>query len=403
MKAPRLFSQAARSMTRYKLRTGFMMLGSFVGVAALTFVVSVGRGAEGKLLRTMRQIIGDASMLVVAGGSRMMGNPRGGASRLTLDDMFAVAGELPEIESWDPQADYSGATVRAGDAVATARVIGQSERWEHVWGRGVSRGESFDAAAVASSARVAVIGETLVRKLFGSDDPIGADVRIGSVAFKVIGVLEPFGSDMHGMDRDNEVVIPVSTMMRRITNVDVISGAKVLVKDPTRQRDVARDARRIIRARHALDADQPDDVKIVTSEEVQKTVSVVQSVLRLYVPLAGAIILVVGGIVAATLMLASVSERVAEIGLRRAIGARPADIRWQFLLETAGTVVVGGLGGIIVGYIGSQMVAHRTQLDVPFSWQAVVVSLAASVSVGLLAGVAPARRAALLNPADALR
>jgi putative ABC transport system permease protein len=332
----------------------------------------------------------------------MMGPPRGGAARLTIDDIAAVANEVPDIDAWDPQAELR-APVRYGDAGATARVIGSSERYERVWGRGVSRGESFDAASVAGSARVALIGETVARRLFGDQDPIGTEMLIGSVQVKVIGILEPFGTDMHGMDRDNEILVPISTLMRRLTNVDAINTAKLVVKDAAAQVETARDVRRVLRTRHALTGDQPNDFTLVTSVQVQQVMGTIQRVLLVYLPLVGGIALLVGGVVAATLMLASVNERVGEIGLRRAVGARPEDIRAQFLLETALIIVAGAAAGIVLGYFGAQAVASRWQLGGAFSWTAVLVSLIAAAITGLAAGVAPARRAARLHPADALR
>ena len=141
MKQSRLVQQSLRSMRRYPLRTILMMLGSVVGVAALTFVLSVGRGAQEIMLRTVRQILGDQAILIQAGGGTMMGGPRGGSARLTLDDMDAVAREVPEIGAWDPQVQTFSASVKRGAASATVRVLGESERWSQVWQRGVSRGQ----------------------------------------------------------------------------------------------------------------------------------------------------------------------------------------------------------------------------------------------------------------------
>jgi putative ABC transport system permease protein len=403
MNTTRLLTESARSMARYRLRTGFMMLGSLVGVAALTVAVSLGRGVQVKVVRTVQQVMGNASVIVIGGGSRMMGSPRAGASRLTIDDITTVVKEISDIDDWDPQAELSGVAARRADASATARILGMSDRWSRVWGRGVSRGESFDATAVVSSARVAIIGETVARTLFAEDDPIGGEIQIGAVPFRVIGLLEPFGTDMHGMDRDNEVIVPVTTLMRRLTNTDAIGAAKLLLKDPARGVEIARSVKDVLRRRHALNRDQPDDFMIVTAIQAQEMVDMIRRVLVLYVPLAAGIVLIVGGIVAAMLMLASVNERVAEIGLRRAVGALPADIRRQFLVETATTIVAGGVGGIVVGYIGVGLITMHVNVGATFSWAAVAVSLAASALTGVVAGLIPARRAAHLNPADALR
>jgi putative ABC transport system permease protein len=402
MRTIRLVTHSVRAMARYRLRSAFVMLGSLVGVAALTLVVSIAQGVQVKVLNTLKQMLGDSSILVISGGSRIMGSPRAGASRLTIDDLTAVADELDGIAAWDPQQDLSS-VVRYRDTTATVRVLGQSERGERVWARKVNRGQYFDDGAVHAAARVAVIGDTVARTLFGDEDPLDAEIRIGAVPFRVIGVLEPFGTDMHGMDRDNEIVVPITTLMRRLTNVDTIAAAKLLVKDPDREDAVARDVGRILRARHALVADEPDDFRLVTTVEVRNMVTWIRRVLFLFVPMVAAVVLLVAGIVAATLMLSSVNERIAEIGLRRAIGARPEDIRLQFATETGITILTGGLGGLLLGYAGARFVAEGLQLGETFSWEAVLVGIVATAATGLLAGVLPARRAAQWHPAEALR
>jgi putative ABC transport system permease protein len=281
--------------------------------------------------------------------------------------------------------------------------VGDSERFAQAWGRGLTEGEYFDTTAIRESARVAVIGETVAKELYPDQDPIGADLEIGSVPFRVIGVLEPWGTNPHGMDQDNEVVVPITTLMRRLTNVDTISTAKLIMSDPSQSSRLSEEIRRILRGRHALAAGQPDDFTILTPVDVQKEIAAIKRVLFLYLPLVASIFLLVGGIVAANLMLASVNERVGEIGLRRAIGARPGDIRLQFLIETAATTLVGGFAGIALGYLGARIGASKMHLENILVWNAAFVGIAASLVTGLLAGVVPALRAARLNPADALR
>jgi putative ABC transport system permease protein len=402
MRTTRLVTHSVRVMARYRLRSAFVMLGSLVGVAALTLVVSVAQGVQAKVLNTLGQIVGDSTILVMSGGSRILGSPRAGASRLTIDDLTAVAEELDDIDAWDPQQDLVS-VVRYRETTATVRILGQSERGERVWARAVRRGRYFDDAAVRAASREAVIGDTAARKLFRDEDPLEAEIRIGAVPFRIIGVLEPFGTDMHGMDRDNEIIVPVSTLMRRLTNVDTISAARLMANQPGREEAIARDIGRILRARHALGSDEPDDFRIVTTVELRKMITWVRRVLFLFVPLVAGVVLLVAGIVAATLMLSSVNERVAEIGLRRAIGARPEDIRLQFATETAVTILTGGFGGLLLGYSGARLVAERMQLGETFSWEAVLVGIIATAATGLVAGVVPARRAAQLHPADALR
>jgi putative ABC transport system permease protein len=403
MDRTRLVKHSVRGIARYKLRSLFMMLGSLAGVATLTLVISVGDGAQRKVLATVQQLFGSSSILLFARGTELVGGPRADAARLTIEDVEAIASEVPGIDAWDPQQVIAAASVRRAETTSIARVVGSSERSERVWSRTVVRGAYFDDAAVRGASRVALIGQTVAARLFDGQDPLDGEILVGAVPLRVIGILEPLGTDVHGMDRDNEVVVPISTMMRRVMNVDTIALAKLLVADPSRAEETAGAVRRVLRERHAIAAGQPDDFTLLTPVEVQRMVGRVQSVLTLYLPLVGGVTLLVGGLVAAALMLASVSARVTEIGLRRAVGATPGDIRLQFLVETAVTVVTGGLGGAVVGYLGAQAVAVRLQLGGIFSWKALLVAVGVSAAVGLLAGVVPARRAAGLHPVDALR
>ncbi len=402
MNAMRLIRHSAGMMGRHKLRTSFMMVGSLIGVAALTLVISVGQAAKQKMLTMARQVFGDASVMVMDGGGHMMGGPRNPGTRLKLDDMQAVANQVPGIENWDPQQGLTS-TVRRGDASDTAQVLGVSERFESAWGRTASRGATFDATAVKSSARVAIVGQTVVRQLFKDEDPIGADIQIGAVPFRVIGVLEAWGTDPHGMDRDNEIVVPISTLMRRLTNVDTITGAKLVVARTANQDAMAKQIREILRERHGLTAGQPDDFSILTASEVRQMMAGIERILSLYLPMVAGISLVVGGIVSASLMFASVNERASEIGLRRAIGARTEDIRLQFLVETVATTLAGGGAGMVVGLVLARMGATRMHLDGVSPWSAALLGICASILVGLAAGLLPARRAARMSPIDALR
>ena len=403
MKPSKLVGQALTMLTRYKLRSGFIMLGTLIGVAALAFVISIGSGVQRKMLDTMSQLFGASSITVLTGGAQLLGGPRAEAARLTIDDIEAVADEVAGIEIWDPQQAIPAAAIRKGDANSTARILGQSERSEVVWNRSVTAGEYFDDIAVRNSSRVALIGPTVARSLFGTDDPIDQEIMIESVAFTVIGILEPFGTDVHGMDRDNEVVVPISTLMRRVLNTDSIILAKVLVSDPQRLEETANEIDRALRAKHAISDGRPADFSLLTAVEVQRMAARVERILRLYLPLGSIVILLLSGAVTAALMLSSVSERVGEIGLRRAVGARTEDIRWQFLIETATTTLSGGLLGILIAFIAARLAAERLHLAESFSWEAVLLGLIAAIATGLLAGVLPALKATQLRPADALR
>jgi putative ABC transport system permease protein len=402
MNTMRLINHSAGMMGRHKLRTGFMMIGSFIGVAALTLVVSVGLAAERKMLKLAHQMFGESSLMIIDGGGHMMGGPRNPGTRLKIDDLEAIAKQVPEVESWDPQQGLT-ASVRRGDLADTAQVLGESERSEHVWGRSAVQGAYFDDTAVKSSERVALIGQTVATQLFGNENPMGAEILIGSVPFRVVGILEPWGTDPHGMDRDNEIVVPISTLMRRLTNVDTITGAKLLVAPSAQDDQMVKAIETILRDRHGLAADQPDDFSILTASEVRQVMAAMKRILSLYLPMVAAISLLAGGIVSASLMVASVNERAGEIGLRRAVGARTEDIRLQFLIETAATTVAGGVAGILLGYVLARMGATKMHLGTVAPWSAALLGILASIVVGLAAGLLPAQRAARMSPVDALR
>jgi len=402
MNPSRLLRDSLRSLRRHRLRSASIMIGSLVGVAALTFVLDIGQGIRRKMLTTVQQIFGDSSVVVVAGGMQLVDGPRPDAARLTIDDIAAAAAAVPAVVDWDPQ-QVQIASVRRAGSTATARVLGQSERAEKVWARTVSRGRFFDAADVQRRERVALVGETLVRDLFGGADPLGAEIMVDAVPFTVVGVLERFGTDLHGMDRDNEIVVPVSTLMRRLANVDTISVAKLLIGDPAQNATAAAQIREALRSRHALLQGQPDDFTLLTPSEVRQLLGKMQRIVTVYLPLASVVVLLVAGLIAATLMAGAVNARVAEIGVRRAIGACPADIARQFVAESAFTMLGGGLLGILLGSAAAQLLARRLDLGAVLSLRVALLGLALALVTGLLAGVVPALRAARLRPVDALR
>jgi len=403
MQTRRLCLASLRMLGRYRLRSFFMMLGVTVGVAALTLSISIGEGARRKLIGTVERFLGSSALLVLAGDARVLDGVRASSPRLTMEDIEALAAELPNVDTWDPMQSLPPREVRHRERSASLRVVGYSERSEQVWGRGVVAGEYFDAQAVQHAERVALLGQKAVTRLFDDDDPLGRQIWIGSVPFRVGGVLEALGTDPHGMDRDDEVVVPISTLMRRLANLDGILGAKLLLKDPRQMAATAGGVRDVLRRRHVIAPGEPDDFAVITPVEVQRWVARATRVFAVFLPLVAGLALLVGTAVAASLMLVSVNERVAEIGLRRAVGARSVDIRRQFLLETLVVTLVGGLAGVLIGLVAVQALAYRLALEGVIVWGAVAWSVALSGVAGLAAGVLPARRAGALEPIEALR
>jgi len=405
MKTQRLLRHGLRDKGRHRLRTFFMMLGTFVGVLALTVVLAIGQGTREAVTENIERMFAGNSILVSAGGGGMMGGPgaNGPTTTFVVEDLEEIQASVPGIRVFDPMILDMGREVVYQGNSATVRVLGHSEHHEEVWNRGVSRGAFFGEEEVRSSGRVALVGETLVRDLFEGADPIGLQLRVGTVPFQVIGVLDSMGIDPHGWDRDNEVIIPYTTMMRRVMNVDYIGTAKILVERTADLDATVAAIEGMLRERHALAEGEPNDFSMITPTQVEEMVASMNRIFTLFLPLLAAVSLFIGGIVVANLMLMGVNERRAEIGLRKAVGARDRDIWLQFLLESSLVTVVGGVLALLVGALGLAVVGRAMEGVSVMPWEAATLGLVAAVAVGLLAGVFPARRAAALEPVQTLR
>jgi putative ABC transport system permease protein len=250
---------------------------------------------------------------------------------------------------------------------------------------------------------VALIGTTVVTDLFGDIDPIGQQIRIGTVPFEVIGVLEPFGIDPHGLDKDNEVHVPYTTVMRRLRNVDYIASAKIMVDPKADLQATVFAIEELLRERHRLGPTEASDFNMITPVQVEEMVESANSIFGVFLPIVAIISIIVGGVVVANLMLLSVNERRHEIGLRKAIGARTRDVWWQFVLEATAITTVGGVLAIGLGLLILEYVKLHGMSDFAFPWSVTLIGLGTAIAVGLVAGALPARRAARMNPIDALR
>ena len=342
MKPGRLVASSVRAMARHRLRTFFMMLGTLIGVAALTVVIALGEATQDRVLTDIARVFSGSTIFLSAGSGMVSDDPRQGgpSSTLTLDDIAVMRAEIPAITAVDPM-QFAGTrtVVRAGRA-SDVRVVGQTEEADVVWNRGVSRGVFLSAEDVASTARVALVGEQVVADLFPDADPIGQQIRIGTVPFRVVGVLERFGIDPHGLDRDNEIVVPVTTVMRRLRNVDYLASAKLLV-DPEADLEATVFAiEDLLRERHGLASDQPNDFHMITPVQVEEAIEAGNRVFTVFLPIVALISILVGGVVVANLMLMAVSERRGEIvglGIRSIVGGTLATCCTGAVVAIVGT------------------------------------------------------------------
>ncbi|MCI0434806.1 MAG: ABC transporter permease [Gemmatimonadetes bacterium] len=403
-KIRKLASHALRSLRRHRLRSAFMMLGTLVGVTALTAAVAVGRNARQEVLDRFDILFSGSSILVSGGRPSSMGGPHGPSrNTLTLEDLAAVDAAVDAVETWDPwHMPGLREFVWQGNS-RNVRIMGHSERAQTVWNRGVSRGSHFTAHDVASAARVALLGQNLAASLFGATDPVGEQIRIGTVPFEVVGILDRQGIDPHGWDRDDEVHVPVSTAMRRLDNADHITAARILIRDDADFDAAVRAVEGALRDQHSLATDAPNDFSLTTPAQVRHMVGSSANVFSTFLPVLAAISIIVGAIIVANLMLIGVNERRSEIGLRKAVGARSRDVWLQFLLESALVTTVGGTLGIALAASFLWFRAAHFGATGSMPWQVVLIGFATSIGVGLVAGVVPARRAAALDPVQTLR
>ncbi len=414
MRYSKLWRDGLRTMFRFRLRTSFMMLGIVIGMTALTLVLAVGSGTRKQVSENLRRYLSPSDIVVIAGGSeRGDGRDDEEAVERTLEDaaltatlnredLRYIAGQVSNVLDYDAS-QFTFCSVKSGFNAMDLRVVGQTEHAAEVWNRGVTSGRFLSADDMQRSARVAMVGYGLTDLLFGGSNPVGQQIRLGTAPFEVIGVLEPLGIDPHGTNRDLDIIVPLTTAMRRLMNVDYIVSAKLRLRDEKRMNESAVEIREILRQRHSLTIDEPDDFQLITAAQAEDMLARMNQVFTVLLPCLSLITLTVGAILVASLMLITVNERRAEIGLRKALGARRRDILAQLIIETLQITVSAGLLGFVLGAVAVRILATQQNLPITtFPWQALLAGIGVSVVIGLIAGVLPARRAADLQPVETL-
>jgi putative ABC transport system permease protein len=404
---------ALRGLAANKLRAALTMLGIIIGVAAVITLLSVGKGVE-QYVTTQFQGIGSNLLFVFPGSPDEQSGPQGGGSRekpLTNEDGEALADPLLVPSAKAAALEFFGfGTVEYSRETMSVQVSGVSTNYQEVRQFYVEDGSFFTETDDRSAARVAVVGQTVVKTLFpGGEYPIGQTIKINRLPFKIIGVLEEKGGGLFG-DQDSVVLVPLGTAQQRLFNARAPDGryfvslAYVQARSDDRMEPLAKEITALLRERHDIQFRDEDDFTIVTQNDLISAFGEVTGVLTIFLGAIAGISLLVGGIGIMNIMLVSVTERTKEIGLRKAIGAKRRDILWQFLIEAMALSLMGGVVGIVLGAGGARAVA-ALQPDVPVAVTLDSVALATgfSAAIGLFFGMYPAVRAAALNPIDALR
>jgi len=345
------------------------------------------------------------SVIILAGAGREMGQPMSGqpVTTLVLDDAVTMKQEIKAIADVAPFTQRRQAELKFQDKSTTTAVFGVTPSWAPVWDWDAAKGDFITDEDIAGLSRVCVLGPTVSRELFGTTNPIGEQLRIGNVQFEIKGVMQVKGTGPAGVDMDNRIYIPLSTLMRRVANIDFISAVKVRLMPSQDMDKTTASIRALLRERHKLAPGTPDDFTISTPTEVTKMAEKVVGTFNIFLALVAAISLIAGGVVVANIMLISVNERRKEIGLRKAVGAQRKDIMLQFLFEAIAVTLTGGIIGIVLGAVGAKILEAITQIPTSVSWESVLAGVAFSSLVGIIAGLQPAKKAASLQPIEALR
>ena len=399
---------AFRALRVNALRSALTMLGIIIGVAAVIAMIAVGSGATVRVAEQIRSI--GSNVIIVMAGSVTSGGIRlgqGAASTLTEDDAKAIALECPAVDLVAPSVRGTRQVVFGNSNWSTV-IQGTTPEYLEVRDFSVVSGRPLTWQDVDGATKVALVGETVVKNLFSDTDPVGQIIRIKNVPFTVLGVLSPKGQSPWGQDQDDIIMIPISTAKKKVLGVSQANARSVGVilvqaRGPLQMKEAEEEIAALLRQRHRLQPGQEDDFNVRNLAEVFTAQEESARVMAILLGAIASVSLVVGGIGIMNIMLVSVTERTREIGLRLAVGARMRDILTQFLVEAVTLSLIGGLIGIVLGVAVSALISYFAEWSTLISPSAILMAFAFSALVGVFFGYYPARKAAFLDPIEALR
>jgi putative ABC transport system permease protein len=396
---------AFRALQRNKMRAALTMLGIIIGVSAVVAMVSIGQGAQATVQAQIDSI--GTNLLFVSAGAQNVGGVRSGAgdsgtNTLTADDLDAIKREVPSVSMVTPAVNARGQLV-AGNMNWNTSIQGVSEEYPDIRKWAVQSGTFLTDSDVRTAARVLVIGQTIADNMFAGTDPVGQTIRVQNLPFRVVGVMARKGQDPQGRDQDDVAFSPYTTVQKKILGSPRLQIAYVSAVSPDATYTAQQQITDLLRQRHKLGANEPDDFTVRNMSDIAQAANETNNTMTMLLACIAGVSLLVGGIGIMNIMLVSVTERTREIGIRMAIGARSSAVRSQFLIESVVLSLTGGLFGILLGIVVSLAIPKMLGWPTLISTMAIIGSVIFSAAVGIFFGYYPARKAAALDPIEALR
>jgi len=400
-----IFRVAFRALARNKMRSALTMLGVIIGVASVIAMVSIGQGAQASVQTQIANV--GTNLLFIRAGSMNTGGVRSGTdtagtNTLTVEDIEAIKRELPSVGMASPSVN-ARAQIVFGNQNWNTQVQGINEQFLEIRKWKIESGTFFTEADVKTSARVAVIGKTIADNLFPGMDPVGQTMRVRELTFRVIGVLAPKGQDQQGRDQDDLIMAPFTTVQKKLLAITYVQFANASAISPEATKLAEQQITELLRQRHKLAGNQENDFSVRNMTDIADAADETNRIMTMLLGSIAGVSLLVGGIGIMNIMLVSVTERTREIGIRMAIGARSSVVQTQFLIEAIVLSLAGGAIGIALGIAISVLIPKLLEWPTLISPTAIVGSVVFSAVIGILFGFFPARKAAGLDPIEALR